>query len=207
MGKNTMEITYTIYKATNTINDECYIGVTRFTLDERKKKHLIDYKLDTFKHRKFYAALNEYGEDAFTWEAIDTASNKADAINREKYWIGYYDSCKHGYNANTGGSGTNGYKYSAEQLKVMSMKKLGVPKSDEHKKAMSKAAMGKHRGELSGMSKLTDDKVKEIKRLLATTSISINELGEMFNCHPSNISNIKCNRTWKHIQFEEAITS
>lgn len=207
MGKNTMENTYTIYKATNTINDECYIGYTRLELDQRKAKHLIDYKLDTFKHRKFYAALNEYGEDTFIWEAIDTTSNKTDAINREKYWISYYDSCKRGYNANEGGAGTNGYTFSDETRMKMREAKLGVPKSDEHKKAMSKAAIGKHRGEKSGVSKLTDDKVREIKRLLATSSMSVNELGEMFNVHPSNISNIKCNRTWKHITLEEAITA
>ena len=178
---------YTIYKVTNTINNKSYIGCTRFTLEERKKKHLTDYNLAAFKHRKFYAALNEYGEDSFTWEVIETASDKPEAIEREKYWIRFCNSCRHGYNANTGGSGTNGYTYSPEQLKVMSDKKLGL-----------------YAGSKSVLSKLNEHNVYIIKKLLSTGVMKQTEIANLYNVDSTTINAIKAGRTWRHVTIETA---
>lgn len=195
-------MTMIIYKVTNKINSKSYIGCTRFTLEERKKKHLTDYKLNTFKHRKFYAALNKHGEDSFTWEVIDTAETKAEAIEREKYWIAFCNSCRHGYNANNGGSGTNGYIYSDETRMKMREAKLGIPKTDEHKKRMSESAMKIHQGERHGMSKLTSDNVYIIKKLLANKNMTQARIAEMYNVAQGTIASIKQGKTWKHVKIK-----
>lgn len=180
-------MTMIIYKVTNTINGKSYIGCTRFTLDERRAKHLIDYKLERFKHRSFYAALNECGVEAFTWEVIDMASNKDEAIEREKYWIAFCNSCRHGYNMNTGGSGTNGYTYSPEQLKIMSDKKLGLYAGSKH-----------------GKSKLREDNVYIIKKLLSTGVMKQKEIADLYNVSQGAISAIHLGYSWKHVQIESA---
>ena len=52
-------------------------------------------------------------------------------------------------------------------------------------------------GERHNMAKLTDKKVKEIKNLFATNTGE--KIAKMYGVTKSNISNIKCGRSWKHI--------
>ena len=90
-----------IYKITNRVNNKCYIGQTRFTVEHRFKQHIKNYNIE---HRKqpLYMAFDKYGLNNFTVETIEECDiNKLD--EREKYWIAYYDSFKNGYNATIGG--------------------------------------------------------------------------------------------------------
>jgi hypothetical protein len=85
-----------IYKTTNLINLKVYIGK------------------DTTANPKYYGsgvilnqAIKKYGIDNFTKEIIDTADNKKDLTEKEKYWIKYYNSDDReiGYNITKGGDG------------------------------------------------------------------------------------------------------
>lgn len=49
-------------------------------------------------------------------------------------------------------------------------------------------------------SKLTEDVVREIKRLLKETNFSLKEMGKMFSVSPRTISNIKQGRRWSHVE-------
>lgn len=53
----------------------------------------------------FHCAIRKYGEDAFTWEIIDTAMTEDELNEKEKYWISSHDSFNNGYNMTEGGDG------------------------------------------------------------------------------------------------------
>ena len=58
---------------------------------------------------------------------------------------------------------------------------------------------GYQKGEYNGASKLTDDVVKNIRKLYNTGSYTTIKLGEMYNVHRSTISYIVNNKTFKHL--------
>ena len=95
-----------IYKITNLINNQCYIGKS-IDIDRRfSEHHKMDRKADV------YDALREYGIENFTFEIIELC-DETKLNEREKYWIAYYDSYNNGYNMTSGGEGgyvKNGHK-------------------------------------------------------------------------------------------------
>lgn len=93
-----------IYKITNDINGKIYIGKTGKTIEERFKEHIKSSQLE-YKNRPLYDAMNKYGYNHFYVEKIDTCLNNEEASQKEIYWIKYYNSYYHGYNATLGGDG------------------------------------------------------------------------------------------------------
>ena len=96
-----------IYKYTNKITNEVYIGQAR-NLKSRYKQHERNY-INNNKHNKEYNSLlhqkmREYGYDNFDYEIITECS--IDDLNKlEIYYINYYDSIfPKGYNVAAGGS-------------------------------------------------------------------------------------------------------
>ena len=95
---NIKELDMIIYKATNIINNKCYIGQTTKTLDTRKKQHLYaaEKKNSNF---HFHNAIRKYGKENFKWETLEKIKEKEIITERESYWINYYDSYNNGYNS------------------------------------------------------------------------------------------------------------
>lgn len=100
-----------IYKATNKLNGEVYIGSTTKTIEERKCDHI--QRLDKDYATKFHKALLEYGKDNFEWEEIDTAKSINELAEKEVSYISKYNSLQNGYNSDTGG----GFKKLVYQFK------------------------------------------------------------------------------------------
>lgn len=93
-----------IYKIINNINDKIYIGKTLDTIEHRWTRHLSDMNKRAYEKRPLYNAMRKYGSNHFRIEEIECC--KEDIVNeRECYWIEYYNSFKHGYNATKGGDG------------------------------------------------------------------------------------------------------
>lgn len=90
-----------IYKVTNEINGQCYIGATTHSLNERKSDHI--NKIDKDYGYKFHRALQEFGVENFYWEEIDTATNLNELALKESDYIEKYDSFNNGYNSDRGG--------------------------------------------------------------------------------------------------------
>ena len=57
-----------------------------------------------------------------------------------------------------------------------------------------------HRGEQQGMSKLTDDQIRAIRIDRRT----LQEIGDAYGVHLSNISYIRRNKTWTHVKDAES---
>lgn len=92
---------YIIYKATNEITDQIYIGATTKRIEERKLDHI--QKATTNKGGGFQEAIRTFGPDAFIWEQIDTASNANELAEKEKQYIVEFNSKEQGYNSDCGG--------------------------------------------------------------------------------------------------------
>lgn len=94
-----------IYKITNKINNKCYIGKTDTqSIASRFKEHCLESKRERNKNRPLYKAFNKYGIENFIIEEIEQCDIN-NSCEREKYWIGYFDCFKNGYNATLGGDG------------------------------------------------------------------------------------------------------
>ena len=93
-----------IYKITNDVNGKVYIGKTLFSVEKRWKEHLNSRLREQCKNRPLYRAMNKYGVEHFSIEAVEQCIDES-ASEREKYWISYYNSYHNGYNATYGGDG------------------------------------------------------------------------------------------------------
>ena len=91
-----------IYKVTNILNGKVYIGQTKRTLEARWVQHCCDAnsRIHCFNLQK---AIKEHGADNFKIEQIDSADSKAEADEKEVFWIKFYNSMEEGYNASPGG--------------------------------------------------------------------------------------------------------
>lgn len=86
-----------IYKATNTITGESYIGQTKKSLSHRRFDHLYEaFKRNTT--GKFYDALREFGSRIFTWEVLAECSDYSELAALETKFIKKYQTIKYGYN-------------------------------------------------------------------------------------------------------------
>lgn len=90
-----------IYKITNQKTKECYIGQA-VDLASRWKDHAkCGLGIDTPAGNKLYKAIQEFGIWNFSWEVLEICPR--DQLNeKEKYYIGLYDSKNFGYNSTTG---------------------------------------------------------------------------------------------------------
>ena len=91
-----------IYKITNLITGQCYIGQAT-DINQRWKQHCkYGLGIDTPSGNKLYKAMKEYGLENFAFELIEECS-KEQLNEKEKYFIELYDTKNFGYNS-TGGN-------------------------------------------------------------------------------------------------------
>lgn len=87
-----------IYKITNTITGEVYIGQSN-DIARRWSEHKKIAKSQA-RNTKLYQAMNKYGLDSFKFEILEEC-NLSQLNEREKYYIEKYDSINQGYNMST----------------------------------------------------------------------------------------------------------
>ena len=105
-----------IYKATNKINGQSYIGQTRDTIEERIKGHVKAAK--NFSNEEpgpetnfpFHAVIRKYGIENFEIECLEECPDEL-LDEKEIYYIKLYDTYNNGYNAALGGLGHQKYNY------------------------------------------------------------------------------------------------
>lgn len=128
--------TFTIYKATNKINNKVYIGFTAHW-PQRINGHNYDRRYGN-KDKAFYNAIEKYGWDAFEWEAIYQSQEYEHTlkimepyfINEYRSWVGFEDC--NGYNTTRGGEGTLGWKRSPELIESHRKQIKGRKQTPEH---------------------------------------------------------------------------
>lgn len=91
-----------IYKITNKINGNVYIGQAVDIYNRYHLHHKYDYKNEKYRNYKIYQAFKKYGIENFKVEVVELCSPKL-LDEREIFWIKYYNSFKDGYNGTAGG--------------------------------------------------------------------------------------------------------
>ena len=96
-----------IYKITNKANGKVYIGQTVKSLAARWKRHCWDAEPGhKNSHLPLQQDISKFGPSAFTVEQIDIACTREELDEKERYWIGFYESKQpKGYNYYCGGNG------------------------------------------------------------------------------------------------------
>ena len=125
--KKTNNLTIGIYKISNNITKECYIGQS-INIENRWKEHksLLTKDIHFYNGSKKRSVLqnswNKYGGDNFLFSVLEICLFH-ELDEKERYWINFVNSNRnktgYGYNLSDGGCGTRGYKYTDEdKLKV-----------------------------------------------------------------------------------------
>lgn len=132
---------YCVYIHTNKINGKKYVGQTCQWPPEKRWKGGSGYHNSTY----FYRAINKYGWDNFEHEIIKRHLTLEEADSLEKYLIESLNTINpHGYNAKDGGF--NG-KPSEETKKKMSKAQIGKRHSEETKNKLREINTGRHHTE------------------------------------------------------------
>ena len=119
----------TIYRITNNLTNDFYIGKTTITIHSRFHRHKALAKAGSPCH--LHRALRKYGSENFSVALVEEVDN-AISSEREIYWI---STLHPQYNMTSGGESAFGNKYA-----------LGHKHSPETLTKMSEAKMGnKHR--------------------------------------------------------------
>lgn len=125
-----------IYKITGPTG-KSYIGASSGTIEKRMREHKSFMK--TGRKYPLHEDMRKYGYEAFKVEILEIIETKEKLLEKEEYWIRFYNSKENGYNLNYG---TKGFKHSEKQRKANSIrskkraKKLGKKYYSELSKNM-----------------------------------------------------------------------
>ena len=111
-----------IYRVTNLINGNHYIGITRTNVSARWRQHRYDARKGS--RLLLHKAIRKYGEDNFRIEEIQRVPTYHEAWEEEKRWIAETSPV---YNIAVGGRGNIGYRHPPEVLERIREKLIGRP--------------------------------------------------------------------------------
>lgn len=135
---------YSIYKATNRINNKVYIGFdSKWPRRMRSHKSIAKLSKDNM---YFHHAIRKYGWDNFDWEIIyQSKDGEYTRTIMEPYFIKEHNSTDSsiGYNITKGGEGGMGYQHTEEHKRKMSMLFKGRPLTVEQKNNLSLVMTGR----------------------------------------------------------------
>ena len=174
-----------VYLAVNKINRKYYVGITNKPLECRISNHLCSMS------GAFPKALRKYGVQAFEFSIIDIADSREILLEKEMYWIKFYNSkVPNGYNMTDGGEGTTGLEFSQETRKKMSDAKRGKHWSEDHKNKLSIICKEKSywKGRKKGpLTKEQKKKISEATRGLKRDSFSLEHREKLSKSHKGKI--------------------
>lgn len=189
----------------NLKNGKIYIG--KSNSKGRWKTHLNTARSGPKVYKASYSlihkAIRKYGEDNFEFRIIQYI-NDADAAAAERYWISFYKTNvgkfgnEFGYNLTEGGEGWLGQRHTEETKLKLRELHLGLKASEETKMRMRISHDGMAIGSKNPSSKLKEDDVKSIKRLISEGENN-RRIAALFGVHHATISAIRRNKLWNHI--------
>jgi group I intron endonuclease len=175
-----------IYKITNVVNQKIYIGQT-INPSERWSRHKNRGKNIKYIRHPLYCSMKKYGIDKFIFEIINQYLNADDADINEIKYIEQYKSRdrQFGYNIDEGGQVNR--IFSEETKHKMSLAKLGIPLTEEHKnKLKGRIAWNKGLPSLQkGSIRFTIEQQNEICKLYET--LNSREIANIYKCSPTTI--------------------
>ena len=164
---------YKIYKITNKITLEAYVGYTKY-VGKRISEHL--GHTDKNGSNLLRNAVDIFGEDAFMWAIIDGANTLEEVMEKEKLYIDRFRTLMPmGYNLSSGGvRGYTRYEWTYNQKANVS-------------------------GSNNSRSKLTESQVVEILCDPRTRK----EIARDYGVGLMTISDIKNRKKWTHVPLPD----
>lgn len=154
-----------VYKITNLINNKIYIGSSTSEKDGFKDRinthiRLLNNKKHPNKHLQ--SSWDKYGSEHFNFEIIEIIKGKEKIIEREQYYIDFYNVINPniGYNKSPTANSQLGFKHSEESKRKMS--EAAKLNSKEISERMKKIRSGKKMDDLT--KEKISKKLKGIKR-------------------------------------------
>jgi group I intron endonuclease len=138
---------YKVYLITNIENKKQYVGITKFSIEERFLQH-------TKRGFLLTEAIEKYGEQNFSIKLVEEVESAERAYELEIFYIQKYNTkVPNGYNLTDGGDGIFGWEASEEyrqecsdRVKLLHKEKkvgmYGKKHSEETKKKMSASSKG-----------------------------------------------------------------
>ena len=139
-----------IYQIKNTITNEIYIGSAASSFTKRWSRHRKDLRFNQHSNTKLQNSYNKYGVNSFEYSILEVCS-KEDCIIKEQYYI---DTFNPGFNILRIAGSALGHVVPIDIRLKISHTMKGRQFSEEHKKNLSKSAIGNKNG------KFTKDKPK-----------------------------------------------
>lgn len=137
-----------IYQIMLKLDGRSYIGSAK-NIEARWRAHVNNANNQNLKIKQVIShAIAKYGPEKFEWIVLESCP-PAELISREQYWldtIGPYVETGKGFNVRKDADSNLGITRTLESRKKQSATMTGVPKTDEHRKNMSKN-WHKNRGE------------------------------------------------------------
>lgn len=155
-------------------NNKKYIGSSSWSLKKRVKQHFYSCN-QNIGGNPLYEDMVKYGEEGFIWGIIEEVENHKE---RETYWVNKYNTIEEGYNIR------NPYGRRNPQYEIK-------PYGEYKRKNSFKG------GEENYNTKLTWEKVREIRRLYSQTSHSYSTLSKLYGVGLTCILKIVRFQTWK----------
>lgn len=137
-----MENKFYVYKATNKLTGQVFIGSSTIDLEQRRRVH-------EGRESHFGEIIRQYGPENFEWEVIDTCKSYQEMEIAEAYWILKYDATnpEKGYNKRIGTPSLHTY-----------LQYQGMTTTERIKKLMEKGYKG-------GKPKLPKETIKKLFEL------------------------------------------
>ena len=182
-----------VYQIRNKVNGKRYIGSVagNYGFRGRWMCHLSELKSHKHHSRYLQQAWNKHGEDAFVIEIL----LYCDPENCLTYEQIVMDCVTPEYNMSPTAGNTLGVRYSEAVRKKMSLDRTGV-KRPETSARMKEVT----RGEGNPRAKLTDRKVRIIKRALRV-GVHHTTIANRFNIGEGTVRHIHKERQWTHIKI------
>ena len=110
-----------IYSIKNKITHKIYVG-SAIDINDRWRCHIKDLKNNKHHSPYLQKSWNKYGTEMFEFQILEECEKEV-LIEREQYWIDYFDSYRNGYNSTPKAGNTLGFKMSEySKLKMSNIK-------------------------------------------------------------------------------------
>lgn len=164
-----------IYQIFCIVNNKRYIG-SSINITKRWYAHSTLLKNNNHCSSYLQNTFNKYGIGNFKFSVLEKVSKIEELINREQFWLDYFESYKpeKGFN-----------------VRKIAESNFGVYQSEETRKKRS----------LSCASKLNEEDIINIRKLYHFCSKR--EIAEIYNISKGMVADIAKHRAWKHIPFNE----
>lgn len=170
-----------IYIATNKVNGKSYIGKTIKTIKVRQSWH--QGVASRGEGWSFHNALRKYGLSAFDWSIVfETNDPDLLSVMEQEFIRRYKTKRPHGYNLTDGGDGIIGR--TPESLAQVADFHRGRKRSDETRKRISLACMGKQRRLGAVLSDATKKKISLSRTGIGHSVESRKKIGIAFKGKP-----------------------